>query len=405
VRNTFTHDARVLRAARVLRDRGFDPLVVAVMSTEIRRRHDLCDAVPVLRLDPTSPFGLLRNRLAPEANATSAPANTNAAPAAPGRGFDATALGRLAVRLHRWMRTLDFYRRALGVVRRERPALVHCNDYNTMWVGVLARAVFRAAVVYDSHELWPDRNLRPEPRWWLLACEAMFVRVAHTVVVASPGYAEVMARRYRIPSPAVVRNIPAGSRPVRASAASEPEVAVYAGGLLPHRGLEPFIEALALLPTLRLRLLGPGRAEYVAGLRAHATRLGVVDRVELLGPVDSSQVVETIRGAAFGVALFQPVCLSHRLVAPNKLFEYVAAGLPSLASDLPVMRAFVDEWQLGLTAPPTDVQRIAKAASALLDPAANRRFRTGAAAASRTVTWERESRMLERAYEQALAAA
>jgi glycosyltransferase involved in cell wall biosynthesis len=405
VRNTFTHDARVLRAAHVLRDRGFDPLVVAVMSTEIRRRHDLCDAVPVLRLDPTSPFGLLRSRLAPEANATSAPANTNAAPAAPGRGFDATALGRLAVRLHRWMRTLDFYRRALGVVRRERPALIHCNDYNTMWIGVLARAVSGAAVVYDSHELWPDRNLRPEPRWWLLVCEAMFVRVAHAVVVASPGYAEVMARRYRIPPPPAVRNVPSGSRPVKETSATEPDVAIYAGGLLPHRGLEPFIEALALLPALRLRLLGPGRVEYVAGLMAHARRLGVADRVEMLGSVDPGQVVETIRGAAFGVALFQPVCLSHRLVAPNKLFEYVAAGLPSLASDLPVMRAFVDEWQVGLTAPPTDVARIAEAAAALLDPITNRRFRAGAAAASRTVTWESERLILERAYDRALSAA
>ena len=58
--------------------------------------------------------------------------------------------------------------------------LVHCNDYNTMWVGVLARLWYgRTAVVYDSHELWPDRNLRPEPRWWLMLCEALFVRV-HT---------------------------------------------------------------------------------------------------------------------------------------------------------------------------------------------------------------------------------
>ena len=93
-------------------------------------------------------------------------------------------------------------------MREQRPALIHCNDYNTMWVGVAARAMGGTAVLYDSHELWPDRNLRPEPRWWLLACESLFVRCAHRVITASPGYAEVISRRYRIEPPKVVRNIP-----------------------------------------------------------------------------------------------------------------------------------------------------------------------------------------------------
>jgi hypothetical protein len=162
-----------------------------------------------------------------------------------------------AIRLHRWLRTLDFYRRAIGIVRRTRPALIHCNDYNTMWVGVAARAMGGIVVVYDSHELWPDRNLRPEPRWWLLACEALFVRCAHITITASPGYAEVMARRHRITQPKVVRNIPASrpggaaeqvEDPVQASGGSNHSVALYVGALTSGRGLETSIKAMALVP-------------------------------------------------------------------------------------------------------------------------------------------------------------
>ena len=52
----------------------------------------------------------------------------------------------------------------MRIAARERPALVHCNDHNTMWAGLAVRALWGGAVVYDSHELWADRNLRPEWR-------------------------------------------------------------------------------------------------------------------------------------------------------------------------------------------------------------------------------------------------
>lgn len=396
MRNTFTHDARVLRAAQTLSERGFAPLVVAVMSTEVQWRAEVKDGIPVLRLDPSSPFSWLRARIG-RRRGRSEPAGGSPSPA------NGSGPPRAAVRLHRWFRTIDFYRRAFGVVRRERPVLLHCNDYNTMWVGVLARARGRTAVVYDSHELWPDRNLRPEPRWWLLICEALFVRAAHTVVVASPGYADVMARRYRIPRPAVVRNVPRARPLLTGPAVVSLDTAVYVGGLLPHRGLESAIEALALLPGLRLRLIGPGAPEYMQALRAHAERHDVAGRVEFTGTVEPRQVVDIIGGAAFGLALFQPVCLSHLLVAPNKLFEYLAAEVPVLASDLPVMRAFIDEWRVGLTAPANDVERIMHAARELLDPRANARFRLAAASAASAVTWANEEKILDAAYGRALA--
>ena len=92
------------------------------------------------------------------------------------------------------MTTLDWYRKAIAAVRRLRPEVVHCNDWNTMWIGVAAR-LSGSSVVYDSHELWADRNGRREMRWWILACEWLFVRVADRTITTSPGYADVLAHR------------------------------------------------------------------------------------------------------------------------------------------------------------------------------------------------------------------
>lgn len=399
VRNTFAHDARVLRAARVLRDSAFEPKVVAVMSTGERRATQVMDGIPVLRLDPNSPLSWLRSRWRrPTARAPApapVPATTGAAGTRP-PGYGAL------VRVHRWLRTLDYYRRALGVVRRERPALIHCNDYNTMWIGVLSRFVGRPAVVYDTHELWPDRNLRPEPRAWLVACEWLFVRSADAVVASSPGHADVVARRYRRPRPHVVRNIPLARGACRLERAAEPDVAVYVGAIAPNRGLEQMLEAMALVDGLRLRIMGPAREGYVAGLLRTAVALGVAERVEIVAPVPSDEVVRSIGGAAFGVALFQPTCLSHRLVAPNKVFEYLTAGLPSLVSDLPVIRAFVDEHHVGRAVDPDRPEAIAAGARSLLDATTNGELRAAVAVAARTVTWENERRILDAAYAQAI---
>lgn len=397
VRNTFAHDARVLRAARVLSDDGFEPLVVAVMSTEERRATQIVGGIPVLRLDPRSPLGWLRAKIgrAETPGPAAAPMSPGLVPVRPGHWYPAV------VRFHRWMRTIDFYRRALGVVRREKPALLHCNDYNTMWVGVLSRLVGRPAVVYDTHELWPDRNLRPEPRWWLLSCEWMFVRRADVIVAASPGYADVVARRYRVPRPAVVRNIPRSDGPVVPAPPDEPLVAVYVGAVAPNRGIEQMLAALPLVPGMRFRLLGPVKDGYLGDVLAVAERFGVRDRLEIVPPVATDDVLRSLRGVAFGVALFQPTCLSHTLVAPNKVFEYLAAGLPSLVSDLPVIREFVESHGVGRAVPGHAPECIAEAARLLLEPVENLRMRAAVRAAAQTVTWERERLILAAAYERA----
>jgi glycosyltransferase involved in cell wall biosynthesis len=383
---------------------GYRPEVVAVVATGVTERRMQLDGLDVVRLAPGSPFGLARRAVrrlrGRREEAGAAGAGEEVA--------EPRSLPPGVLRLHRWFRTLDFYRLGIGLVLRRRPALVHCNDYNTMWIGAAARLLTPATVVYDSHELWPDRNLRPEPRWWLLACEALLVRCAHRVVAASPGYADVMERRYRIPRPAVVRNVPP-ARP-RDSIAPPPArddghaLSVYVGGITANRGLEQTVTALRDVPEVRLRLLGPGRPEYVAGLLEHARREGVADRVELTPPVAPTQVVETLEGADVGLALIQPVCLSYRLTAPNKIFEYAAAGVPSLGSDFPVIREFVEGWECGLVADPEDPAAIARALRRLVDPEWAPRFRAGAERAARSVTWEREKEVLVQAYREAAAA-
>ena len=398
VRGPCIHDSRVLREADTLRRIGYRPLILGVVSEQVSARHSVQQGIPIMRLSPTSPFAWVRSRLQ---------ALDRKSPTA-GRSDGGGTTG-IAIRLHRWIRTLDFYRRAIGVVRELRPALLHCNDYNTMWVGMAARAMGGTTVVYDAHELWPDRNLRPEPRWWLLVCEFLFVRFAHRIITASPGYAEVMARRYRIAPPQVIRNIPdprprpeAGlSRPVNLEAGSAPQnnsLALYVGALTSSRGLEISIRALAKVSGARLRLVGPGNAPYRAELAALAQREGVADRVEFADPVASEELLEAMSGATVGLALIEPICLSYEMSLPNKLFEYVTAGVPVLGSDLPAISGFVREHGVGLVARPDDVTDVAAKLSEMLQPRRNSAFRRATREAAAQLRWEHESALLADSY-------
>jgi glycosyltransferase involved in cell wall biosynthesis len=299
-------------------------------------------------------------------------------------------VGRIAYSLH-----------GIVLTWRTAPALVHANDYNTMWVGVASKLLRGSRLVYDAHELWPDQGLA-EWRPRQLACEWLFVRVADANVAANPGIAETMARRYRIAAPIVVRNVPEHvletSPRAEGLRAGKSPMAVHVGGLVPERGLELTIQALALVPRLRLRFIGTGSEEYRAELEECAKVAGVAERIEFRPPVEPDAIVDTISGADLGVLLTQPTCLNNVRSLPNKLFEYAAAGLPIVASDLPVIAEIVDGAGIGETVPPADVGAIADAMRRIAEPTRNAALRKQVSAFARSVTWSSERKVLEGVY-------
>ena len=394
MRNGFRYDARVLRAARTLRELGYDPLVVAAVTGADQPLTSTTDAIPVLRVRAAAPVLWAERHLRPAGpQLADAAAVERSGPPARRRPRS------LALRAFRAVRTLDYYARASRVVLRERPVLVHCNDFNTMWIGVLAKVFAGSAIVYDSHELWPDRNGRWESRAWLLAAEWLFVRVADEVVTVSPAIAERMARRYRIPAPTIVRNVPDAAP--AAPATGDEHLVVYVGALLAERGLEQAIDAIALVPGVRLRLIGHGSAGLVGELRERARAAGVGERFDVADPVPPDAVVRAIRGAAVGLSLFQPTCVSHELTLPNKLFEYVAAGVPVLTSDVAVSAAFVREHGVGEVVAAGDPHDIARGLRLLLDPATSAALRPRLERAAQRFTWERERAALAGVYARA----
>jgi glycosyltransferase involved in cell wall biosynthesis len=124
----------------------------------------------------------------------------------------------------------------------------------------------------------------------------------------------------------------------------------------------------------------------------------VLDRLDVRPPVPPSEVGKAIADADVGLVLIQPTSLSHRMSLPNKLFEYVAAGMPLIATDLPVMGPLVRDEGIGEVVPPGDVKAIAAALRRLADPARNAEVRKRVRAFGKHTNWEQERRVLEDVY-------
>lgn len=391
VRNPVSRDGRVLREAHVLDDLGFDVLVAGVVSGQERQTELDLDGIRVVRLVGPRQLvnGLLRRR----------GPNGDQDPAAGGERSEPTA-GK-ASHFRRLLVTLAFNVQGIALVWRTSPVLVHANDYDTMWIGVAAKLLRRSRIVYDAHELWPDQG-QGGVRSWMVACELLFAHAADGAVAANAAISETMAKRYRVPAPVVVRNVPAhvaqSPAPPEGLRAEAQPLVVYIGTIAPERGIEHAIKALALVPGIRLRLMGDGDAAYLAQLEQGAAEAGVRDRIEYRPPVQPAAVADTIAAADMGLVLTEPTCLNNVLSLPNKLFEYTAAGLPVIASDLPLLGPLVREEGIGEVVLPTDIEGIAVAMRRLGDPVCNEEVRAQVQVFAERTTWAQERLLLEGVY-------
>ena len=342
VRNPFTNDTRVEREARTLTEAGYRVTVVA-------------DAAPGLPAAEERD-GLTVRRV------------PRGGPAIPGLRFVA----------HVW--------RLRRAVERTKPDVVHAHDADALQSAGPAAARLGVPLVYDSHELWLGRTARGRSRVydllnraWYGLVERRYARRAALVLVANPGVAPELERRYGIRGVRHVANYPVEAEPVTArdlrslaGAASVPEeapIVLYLGAVMAHRGVEEVVRALADVAGAHLVCLGAA-GSHLDVVRAEVARLGLGERVHLVPPVPSAEVVPYAGSASVGVSLVQPASLSYRLALPNKLFQYMAAGLPVLASDFPDVRAVVESSGAGIVVDPTDVAAVARALRELLaDPA------------------------------------
>ncbi|MBW3655476.1 MAG: glycosyltransferase family 4 protein [Gemmatimonadetes bacterium] len=305
-------------------------------------------------------------------------------------------------RLHRMTTgTWAAYRAA----RALKADVYHLHDPELIPVGMLLK-LHGSKVVYDAHEDLPQqvhsKDWIPRPGRALVAMAAAALEAAadaafDAVVAATP----TIQKRFRNRNTTLVRNFPVLEPGTEAAATyldREPLVA-YVGNITVVRGVHEMAAAISLLPAeLGARLVMAGRFQP-ASLETEFMLAADPSRVEFVGWQSRAGVRDTLERCRVGLIVLHPLT-RHQDALPVKLFEYMAAGLPVVASDFPLWREIVGGAGCGLLVDPLDPAAIARALGWLLaHPAeAGEMGRRGRVAVETTYSWCAEGEVLKGLY-------
>jgi glycosyltransferase involved in cell wall biosynthesis len=305
--------------------------------------------------------------------------------------------------------------RLLRPLLAERADIYHLHDPELVPLGLALRAIRRVPVIFDAHEPLPlqiyDKHWIPGPLRPVVSKATQLLvkltgRSISAIVAASPLAAEAYTGARKIVTvnnyPIVLEgddyDIPYDKRG---------RDLVYVGGISEGRGLAQMIEVARRLHERtggKLTLVGPFQP---AALESKVREAG--EAIDYLGVLPPAEARRIMAEGKVGLLLFQR-SRAHERSMPNKLFEYMASGVPVVASDFPHWgtiighRTGTSERRTGLTVAPDDVDAIDRAAQEILadtDRAAEM-GRLGREAATTQYTWASEARTLLSLYEELL---
>jgi glycosyltransferase involved in cell wall biosynthesis len=306
------------------------------------------------------------------------------------------APANLSPRLSRFTAPLrPLHRRCDALLRQIRPDVIHANDWPVLPVAMMTKKETGVRIVYDSHEFAREEH---GARWlWRLlyrphvcATEAAGLREADRVVTIGPGIAKLMAQAYSLPRPPlVIANVPE-YRAVAPHPVGPRLELLYHGLMTEGRGLETLIMAVARMRRdVRLVLRGDGAPRYVDNLRRLVASCATPERIRFEPAVPIEEAIEAASHSDIG--LFTPPLLTPqaRFMLPNKLFEYLMAGLMVIVSDADDMAEIVRRYECGRVL--ADVSPFTLAATLdALELEEISRCNDRARASARSLCWERE---------------
>lgn len=265
-----------------------------------------------------------------------------------------------------------------------------------------------ARLVYDSHELYCEQDFseREKVRWAQI--EARHIGACDAVITVNASIAAELEKRYGIRNVGVILNADRAAEPPARSRAfhelyalpASARVLLLQGGLSAGRNLEALVEAMRHVRDRSVVLVILGNGALAKTLAGIVEASGLRGRVFFHPAVPQKDLLQLTAAADAGVIPYQATCLNNYYCTPNKLFEFIAAGLPILASDLPEIRKMVEGRGIGMVGDMSTPEAFAGLIDSFFgDPA---RFSTWAEKvllARHAVCWEVEARTLLSIYE------
>ncbi|GGN79892.1 hypothetical protein GCM10010968_07230 [Agrococcus terreus] len=261
------------------------------------------------------------------------------------------------------------------------PDIVHIHDHLALAAAGLYKEAFDCPLIWDAHEIYED----------LASIEDVRAVVNARIIEQNAGHVDgfvtlnrSIAQFYReqyasLPEAVLVPNAvervaqTSYDGRLHAAAGVEPgqKILLFQGGFSPHRGIPNLLEAAALLDEQwTVVFMGWGKLEEEIRAVAEETssRPAGRPRVAIVPGAPQDELLSWTAGAALGAIPYENTGLNHLYCSPNKLWEYPAAGVPILATDMPEMKHKIETHGIGFTVGrELDPREIAAKVNALTD--------------------------------------
>jgi len=308
---------------------------------------------------------------------------------------------------------------AFWLALRQKADVYHFHDPELLPIGVLLRIFAKGKVIYDVHEdaprqilskYWIPKRWRNFVAWAVEKIENLAARFLTGIVAATPTIAERFLSKNR--NTVVVQNFPildefkyddACARKKDSKFRGRPKVVAYIGVIEVNRGIFEMVKAIEMVSFNQdVKLLLAGKFEPLR-LKDEVEALPGWKNVEFLGWLDRQKVADVFSRSRAGLVLLHPEP-RYMVGYPVKLFEYMSAGLPVIASNFPLWKEIIEGNNCGITVEPLRPQEIAAAIEYLLarPELCEEMGRNGRKAVEESYNWEVESKKLLEFYKRIL---
>jgi len=259
-------------------------------------------------------------------------------------------------------------------IGRIAPHIIHFHDPELIAIGIFFKITGKK-VVYDIHENLPNQILNKswiplflrKPLSYLMSFIEKFAdRIFDGVITATPQIASRFSRKNTV----VVQNFPLleeCSDQSKKLPQKNREIAFgYIGGISYARGIKEIIRSISsenIIPSPRLEIAGVFRP---AKIKNEISKMEGWSKVVFHGWLSRSDVTKLLNRVRAGLLLFHPIP-NHINAQPNKMFEYMAAGIPVIASNFPLWTEIIKKENCGIAIDPLDESSISDALRWILE--------------------------------------
>ena len=269
------------------------------------------------------------------------------------------------------------------------------NDLDTLLPNQMVSRLQSKKLVFDSHELFseiPELVDRPIVKSIWKSLENSLIPRQHFGITVSSKIADYYKEKYNV-NFITIKNFPKADVNFDSSINNPfgkelKPVILYQGALNVGRGLELMIDTMEYLSNCILVLIGDG--DIRKDLEKRVVGKNLQNQIDFIGKVHPKKLKNVTPFASMGISLEEDLGLNYRFAMPNKIFDYIQAGIPILISDLPEMKTIIDNYEVGEVVKSRNPKELASQIKSILQ----KDFSAGLEEAGKEFIWENQEKEL-----------